>query len=168
MNKATRAVFVSLGLSLLLAAAATPEKAPAKGCCYYDPAAVETIKGSVTELKAAGCPDCARGGGVHLLVKAGAETLEVRLGPKEYLGEKNFEVKAGDEVEVTGSRLAGAEPPALVAREIRKGERRVELRQMDGTPRWACGGDHHCQHGQCGHGGCGVGGGRCCRGGGRR
>jgi len=168
MKKATTGLFVSLALTLLLAVAATAEKASSKSCCYYDSPTVESFKGTVTEVKAAGCPDCARGGGVHLLVKAGAETLEVRLGPKDYLEEKSFEVKAGDEVEVTGSRVAGAEPPALVAREIRKGEQRVELRETDGTPRWACGGGHH-GHGGCAAGGCARGGGgKCCRSGGRR
>jgi hypothetical protein len=156
-------LFVSLGLSLLLVLAAPAQQPPAKGCCPYDPSTVKTLKGTVVEFKTVSCPQSAAGGGVHLVVKSGTETIEVRLGPKEYWDKKGFEVQTGDEIEVTGARLTGVDPPALVAREIRKGEDRIGLRQLDGTPLWSCCGGHH-HHG--GHGGCAAGG--CCRRGGSR
>lgn len=163
------------GLTLALAAAVAAQGPTDKIGPRFDPATVESLEGTVEEVKLLSFGRGRMGGGVHLMVNTGEETLEVHLGPRFYLEDNDFEIETGEEVEVTGSRVTLAGQPALLAREIRVGEYKLELRAQDGTPLWAGGAQagrsmgprhvrgrhgacHHCGCGQCG--GCGT---RCCQ-----
>lgn len=115
----------------LVAAAQEPKQR------MYDPATVETIEGTVEEVKLMAFGRSRMGGGVHLLVNTGRETVEVHLGPRFYLEDNDFEIEPGDSVQVAGSRVAMPGRPALMARKIQAGDYSLELRNEDGTPRWA-------------------------------
>ena len=118
-----------------LLAAAVGAQGPAQRS--YDPATVETVKGTVEEVQLTAFGRRQMNGGVHLRVNTGKETLAVHLGPRFYLEENGIEVKVGQTVEVTGSRITRNGQPVLIAREICLGDYGLELRAEDGTPYWA-------------------------------
>jgi len=75
--------------------------------------------------------------GVHMKVKAAAETIDVHLGPAWYLESQEADLKAGDKVEVKGSRITYDKKPAIIAVTIKRGDDVLVLRDADGFPRWA-------------------------------
>ncbi len=104
----------------------------------YDPATVATVKGTVAEVKE--LPRGRAGGGTHVTLKTGTETLDVHLGPTRFLSKNHMTIVKGDAIEVTGSRVKYEGSEALIAREVRKGEMSLTLRDPRGIPRWSRGG----------------------------
>ena len=103
----------------------------------YDPATVVTRHckvDSVDELAAGDCRGC--DGGVHLRATCEGESWDVHLGPSAFVKEKSFLLAKGDEVDVTGSRVSEDGGTSLIAREVRKGEAVLELRDEKGLPLW--------------------------------
>lgn len=102
----------------------------------FDPKTLETVAGEVTAVESF---SVGRGlsKGVHLVLKTEKETLSVHLGPAWYIDNQGPAIAAKDKIEVTGSRVVFEGKPALIAREVRKGEEVLRLRDEDGTPRWA-------------------------------
>lgn len=74
--------------------------------------------------------------GVHLMVNTKQETIEVHLAPSWYLAEQDFEFSSQDQIVVKGSRIIIDGQPAIIAREIRKGDRVLVLRDANGLPVW--------------------------------
>lgn len=109
--------------------------APAQARRGYDPAKAETVRGEVVSVdRTVPRPD--GGTGVHVQLRTEDGPLTVRLGPAWWIDEQKLALAKGDTIEVRGSRVAGAEPPALVAATVRKGERVVKLRDETGAPAW--------------------------------
>jgi hypothetical protein len=108
-------------------AAQAPLKAP-----EYDPAAEVTVRGEVTDTHESKVSTDHPG--LHLLLKTDKETVEVHACPARFLSELEFTIQTGDTLTVTGSRRK--EPPLIVAREIRKGQLSLILRDKDGAPNW--------------------------------
>ena len=109
------------------ALAQAPPKAP-----EYDAAAEVTLRGEVTEIHeskvATDHP------GLHLVLKNEDETVEVHACPVRFLNELEFTIAVGDKLVVVGSRpRKGA---VIVAREIRKGQLSLILRDKNGVPNW--------------------------------
>lgn len=102
----------------------------------YDSKALVTIHGTITSLQEV-TPMRGMGAGVHLLLKADAETLDVHLGPVWYLEAQDADLKVGDAIVVRGSRVQIDQRPALIAVEIKRGDDVLVLRDADGVPRWA-------------------------------
>jgi len=75
--------------------------------------------------------------GTHLVLKTGADTTQVILGPTGYIASKGFTVAKGDTVEVTGSKLTRNETNYIIARQVVKGGKTLTLRDKEGTPAWA-------------------------------
>ena len=96
----------------------------------YNPATVETISGSVVEVKNISS------WGIHLTLKAGTDKLRVDLGPEWFLKDK-ITLVTGDTVTVTGSKIKGDGEVVIIARIIKKGDISVELRDEKGVPKWA-------------------------------
>jgi hypothetical protein len=124
-----KAVFA---LFLALAAASVPAQGPAPRAPEYDPAAEVTLVGEVQQLHeskvATDHP------GLHILLKTVDETVEVHACPVRFLREVEFAIEVGNRLAVLGSRPAGA--AAIVAREIRKGQESLVLRDAKGAPNW--------------------------------
>jgi hypothetical protein len=79
-------------------------------------------------------------GGVRekqLLLKTDTGTLQIHLGPTTFLDENKVEVKKGDALEITGSRVAIGESHVVLAREVRKGDIAWTLRDSTGQPLWS-------------------------------
>lgn len=101
----------------------------------YDPATETTLTGTVEQVKTV--PARRAGYGTHLLLKTSAKTLDVHLGPEAFLKEKGFSVNKGDQVEVTGSKVALKSGETLIARKIKKGDTTLILRNEQGLPLWS-------------------------------
>lgn len=103
----------------------------------YDPSAEVTVKGTVDKVSQ---PTGPRGWpGMHIALKTATGTLDVHLGPADFLTEKKFEIAVGDQVEVIGSKVKYKGVDAVLAREIKKGESTLTLRDAQGIPQWSRG-----------------------------
>jgi len=103
----------------------------------FDPATLETIEGEILEVASAPCPGWSGARGVHLSVETASGPVQVHVGPQWYLQRKAVAFAAGEQVTITGSRVSLRGRPALVATEVRRGEKVLRLREADGAPAWA-------------------------------
>jgi hypothetical protein len=104
----------------------------------YNPDTETTVKGTVEEVKQVpgrrGASD-----GTHLILKTDKETLEVHLGPTAFLESQKFTFVKGDQIEVIGSKVKVGGADALLAREVKKGDKTLTLRNAQGVPAWSGG-----------------------------
>jgi hypothetical protein len=63
----------------------------------------------------------------------------VHVGPTSYVAESGFIFLAGDQVEVTGSKINVDGADAILAREIKKDGKVLTLRDRQGIPGWSRG-----------------------------
>ncbi len=89
---------------------------------------------SVDQIAPGGCSGC--DGGVHLRATCDGEACDIHLGPAAYEEGKKFPLAKGDEVDVTGSRVTYDGGTSLIAKEVRKGDAVLELRDDQGKPLW--------------------------------
>jgi hypothetical protein len=146
---------ISLGVSLASTPSALAGDCCPRGCAkvapgagqgrggsgagpLYDPDTVTTLKGTVdavTVLPARG----GRAGGMHIALKTDGQAMEVHLGPTWFLQGEGFEIAKGDAVEVIGSVVDSEGATFLIAREVKKGQKAVRLRDEQGIPAWSGG-----------------------------
>ena len=132
-------LLIAIAISTLSVASALAQRGMGQGAGrMYDPATETTVKGTVEEVKQ--IPG-QRGGasGTHLIVKTDKETLEVHLGPTAFLEKEKFTFAKGDQIEVTGSKVKIGPADALLAREVKKGDKTLTLRNAQGIPVWSGG-----------------------------
>jgi hypothetical protein len=132
-------LLIAIAISTLSIASALAQRGMGQGAGrMYDPATETTVKGTVEEVKQ--IPG-QRGGasGAHLIVKNDKETLEVHLGPTAFLEKEKFTFAKGDQIEVTGSKVKIGAADALLAREVKKGDKTLTLRNAQGIPAWSGG-----------------------------
>lgn len=103
---------------------------------HFDPKSIETVEGVVSEVRRQ-APMKGMGPGVHLTLKTEKEALDVHLGPAWFLDRQDVEVRKGDTVSVTGSRIVFEGKPALVATRLTLGEETLTLRDESGFPVWS-------------------------------
>ncbi|MBU0507423.1 DNA-binding protein [bacterium] len=113
----------------------TGRRAP-RGERLYDVNTIQTIQGQVTNVDTWSGPR-SRYQGVHLMVKTENETLSVHLGPDWFVKDQPIQIKTGDQVTITGSRITYGGKSALVAAEVTRGGETLKLRDNTGRPRWA-------------------------------
>lgn len=102
----------------------------------YDVESVETIKGEVVSVERF-TPGSGMSQGVHLKVRTESGALSVHLGPAWFIENQDESFEAGDEIEVTGSRMTFQGEPALIAAMVKKGEAVLQLRDERGYPAWS-------------------------------
>jgi hypothetical protein len=100
----------------------------------YDLATETKLKGVVEEMKF--IPPTAGKPVGYLVVKSGADSVEVFLGPKSFLDDMGASFKSGDEVEIAGSKVKQNGADMILAREVAKGNDVLTLRFKDGKPAW--------------------------------
>lgn len=111
-----------------------PGMGPGMGMRAWDPKTITTVAGEVTAVHDL---QGRRGNtGIHVDLKAGEVTYDVHLGPAAFLSDQKLELKAGDRIEITGSKVELAGRPALIAQTIRRGDATVKLRDDQGVPVW--------------------------------
>jgi DNA/RNA endonuclease YhcR with UshA esterase domain len=108
-----------------------------RGMRNYDPSTETTVRGTVEQVKQVS----GRHGwnGTHLMLKTEAGTVEVHVGPSSYITAQGFSFAQGYEVEVLGSKVKFGDSEALIAREIKHGDKMLVLRDAQGIPRWSGG-----------------------------
>jgi hypothetical protein len=121
--------FLKLAAIAVLVASAFSQ-APLK----YDPATESKFKGVVAELKFV--PPSGGKPVAYLVMKSGADSVQVFLCPKKFLDDMGIVFKADDEVEVTGSKVKQDGADLTLAREVVKGGDTLTLRFKDGKPAW--------------------------------
>ena len=131
--------YLALFLVLLLAmpALAQPGRrglGPRSGP-HYDPATVETVRGTIRSVDVQRS-DYGPSDGVHLALAVGEATLPVHLGPVWFVERQAAPFRVGDAVEVVGSRVTLAGEAVLIAREVRRGDDALVLRDAAGYPAW--------------------------------
>ncbi|HYL10970.1 MAG TPA: hypothetical protein VEU31_09550 [Candidatus Acidoferrales bacterium] len=125
-----------LALVPLVAGAQRPSGTP-KHRPIYDQATEVTVKGTVeTVTQHEGRRDRS---GTHLALKTEKETFDVHVGPSWYLTQNKISFAKGDHVEVIGSQVKIGDANVLLAREIKKGEQTITLRNAQGIPLWSRG-----------------------------
>ena len=102
----------------------------------YNPAAVETLSGEVSDIQTV-VPYKGMNSGVQIIVKTDKETVPVHLGPSWYIERLDFKIVKGDRVEVKGSRSTFAGRPVFIAGELKKGDQTLVLRDANGVPVWS-------------------------------
>jgi uncharacterized Zn finger protein len=107
----------------------------------YDPSTEITLKGSIEEVKEMDCANCGPNmKGTHLVVKtADGKSVEVDLGPARFLSDQKFSFQKGDSVEIVGSKVTMGNTQTVIAREVKKGDQTLTLRDSQGMPRWSMG-----------------------------
>ena len=112
----------------------------------YDSASVVSVSGRVESVEEHQCSfgwsnqhAPTRWLGTHTILSTEYGTLDVHLGPSSYLKENHFTLTPGDEIEVTGSKVNGGRNVIVIAKELEKGSRFLELRDKNGRPYWDLG-----------------------------
>jgi hypothetical protein len=120
-------VFVSAFLTIMVAqkAASSPK---------YDPQSEAKMKGTVDELKLP--PKGSEKDAAHLMVKNGADLVDIYLCPKSFLDDMGVTFSKGDEIALTGSKIKAEGADLVLAREVIKGNDTVVLRDEKGNPVW--------------------------------
>jgi len=77
------------------------------------------------------------GYGLRLTVQTDRETLSVILGPGWYMEKQDLKIAVKDRVEVKGSRVTIQGQPTILAAQVKKGGKSLELRDANGVPVWA-------------------------------
>lgn len=154
MRTIRRDAIVSTLLTLLVATVAlaqvgrgpVPGRGRGMGVPRYDPSTEITVNGTVEDVQQLTgaqkgqqsqpglmCEVCPMGAtGTHLTFKTTQGTFNVHVGPATYLASKNFRVAKGDELTITGSKVQFQGTESLIAREIKKGDQILTLRDAQG------------------------------------
>jgi hypothetical protein len=127
---------VTIGLTFAATALAQGQ-GMGMGMRNYDPKTEITVKGTVEDVQQL------QGGnawmGTHLLLKTDSGTMDVHVGPSDFVTKNNFSFAKGDAIEVVGSKVTIQDKEALLAREIVKDGKTLVLRNAQGIPEWSGG-----------------------------
>ena len=102
----------------------------------FDPTTVEKVSGEVQKVDKI-APMRKMGAGIHLLLKTSKETIPVHLGPEWFMDRLDANLKQGDKVQVTGSRIKLEGKPVIIASEVKRGDETLVLRDSSGVPVWS-------------------------------
>lgn len=102
----------------------------------YNRQTVETLSGEVVSVEKI-TPTRGMSQGVHLILKTAKENVSVHLGPEWYIENQDIQIQPKDKIEVKGSRITFGGKPAIIAAEIKKGDRIFQLRDENGFPVWS-------------------------------
>jgi hypothetical protein len=134
--KVSTTIALALALTLCTAGGAWAQGGMGRGGRMYNPSTVETVSGEVASVQTV--PGKRRGqGGVHVVLKDEKGEIAVHLGPSWYLDKEGLKVVPGDHIEVRGSRVTYEGKPAIIAAEVKKGEKSFRLRDDSGVPAWS-------------------------------
>jgi hypothetical protein len=102
----------------------------------YDPKTVTTVKGGVLSLESIPPQSQEPGTMRSAVMKTEQGDIPVILGPDWYLAEQKIALKAGDQVEVTGSKINLSGKPTILASNLKVGDKSAVLRNSRGFPVW--------------------------------
>jgi len=134
----SKLALVTVMCVVLLAANAWAQSGKGRnsGRRIYNPATVETMSGEVVSVDQT-TSKRGRSLGVHFTLKAEKETIPVHLGPGWYVDQQEVKLAPGDKVEVSGSRVTYQGKPVIIAGQVKKDGKTLQLRDANGVPAWA-------------------------------
>jgi hypothetical protein len=101
----------------------------------YDTEAMESLKGEIVAIEEMN-PYSGMRTGIHLILKTKDGQVSVQLGPSWYILNQGLKFEVGEVVEVTGSRIPLVDKHVVVAKEVRKSNGYLQLRDEFGIPYW--------------------------------
>lgn len=123
-------LFATVAVAFLCAPLCAGQAAP-----KYDSATETKLKGTVEELK---LPAKGKEKDVaHLMIKNGADVMDIYLCPKAFIDDMGVTFVKGDEIAFTGSKVKDGETDMILAREVIKGSDTLILRDGKGNPVWS-------------------------------
>jgi DNA/RNA endonuclease YhcR with UshA esterase domain len=127
------------GMLALVLAPATSEAQQRSGrragSPVYDRSTEVTLSGTVDEVQSH--QGRVGGTGTHLMLATDAGTIDVHLGPTNWLASKEYTFAKGDRIEVTGSKVTLDGTAAIIARQVKRGDQTMVLRNENGIPLWS-------------------------------
>ena len=130
----SRGIFLFLSISALLVVSAGAQKAAKPTPPKYDLQTETKIKATIEEVKLP--PKGSEKEIAHLLVKNGADSVDVYLCPKTFMDDMGMDFSKGDEISLTGSKIKQGDADLFLAREVVKGNNTFALRDAKGAPVW--------------------------------
>ncbi len=106
------------------------------GRALYNRKTEITMEGAVVNVETVACRRMS-GSGTHITLRADGQPVRVHLGPSRFLEEKGLTIAEGDAMTITGSKVTCKSSQYVIAREVRRGELTVTLRDERGVPEWA-------------------------------
>lgn len=100
----------------------------------YDVATVIDVDATVMDLRQV--PRNNPLSGLHLTVKIESDTIDVFLGPVDFLKEFEITFVKGDKLEIIGSKVKFGGAHIVLARQVRRDETTLYLRDAKGKPHW--------------------------------
>jgi hypothetical protein len=137
------ALLLILALTMACSSENPGGRGPGGGAGYdrmYDPKTVATVSGEVVSVDKIADPGM--DSAVSLSLKTAKETILVYLGPGWFLEKQDLTFAPKDQVEITGSQISFHGKPSLIAAQVKKGDKSLQLRDPAGIPAWA-GADNH-------------------------
>lgn len=100
----------------------------------YNPATVVDVVGTVTSIRqvSAGAPLA----GLHATVQLKTGAVDVYLGPPDFLSFLKASFKAGERLEVVGSRVKSGNSDVILTRQVDDGFSLITLRDPNGVADW--------------------------------
>jgi hypothetical protein len=105
----------------------------------YDPQTVTTVAGQVESTGSYGLKGWRIAPGMEtqgLILRIDKEIITVDLGPAWYVNQKDFHIKAGDILEVTGSKITRNDETIILATEAKQDGKTLRVRDEKGSPLW--------------------------------
>lgn len=75
------------------------------------------------------------------MLKTDEEEISVHSGPLWYIENQDTKIETKDKIEVAGSRFTFERKPAIIAAEVKKGDKILKLREEKGFFRFGAAGD---------------------------
>jgi hypothetical protein len=100
----------------------------------YDTAKMIDVQAKVTAVREV--PKGNPMDGLHLVLQSGSETLDVYVGPTEFVTVFAVTFATGDLVHVIGSKVTFENSTVVLAREVSMGTVTLLCRDKDGEPLW--------------------------------
>ena len=127
-------IFLAMVLISLCLTPVAAQKAQQTNSPPYDLHSETKMKATVDDVKLP--PKGSEKEAVHLLVKNGADALDVYLCPKSFLDDMGASFSKGDEIALTGSKVKAGGADLILAREVVKGDATLVFRDEKGNPVW--------------------------------
>lgn len=107
------------------------------GARVYQPETEATLEGTVAAVQELGWGPWT---GTHVQLDSTDGTVWVHLGPSQFLSSQKLQLKKGNRLTVTGSRVEMDGQDVIIARQVQSGGTSVTLRNEQGVPVWSGGG----------------------------
>lgn len=101
----------------------------------FDKETVVELAGKIADIRFSG-KDNSESKGMELILQSDEKLIPVHLGPVWYMNMQRGKFKKGDVITVIGSRIVMNHKTAIIAQELKQGNKLLRLRDSNGHPLW--------------------------------